>query len=138
MIDTELDGLALEVFARLQRENHDAAVDDPQGYLFRLADEVANERQERARRHGLTEDKSLPDDIRIKAAALSNPAALGASRERFESVMRELPPCHREALILHSSQGLTCSQIAKRQGQSQQAVLQKLTRTYARLRLGGK
>jgi len=114
MIDIEIDDVAQEVFARLQREDINAVVADPQGYLLRVAQDVMNERKRRAGR------QSPPE----------------ASRERFESVMRELPPCHREALVLHSNEGLTCSQIAKRQGLSREVVLRKLTRTYARLRMG--
>ena len=126
--DGEIDALALEVFARLQSDGSDAAVEDPQAFLFRLADEVAYERRRRALDH------TIPRENWIKTLGLANPEALAITLERFESVMRTLPPCHREALLLHSNAGLSCSEIARRLGLSQHAVMQKLTRTYATLR----
>ena len=130
MIDIEIDDVAQEVFSRLQREDINAVVADPQGYLLRLTQDVMNERKRRDGRPGPKEQ------VRIKDEGPSRPEAPEASRERFESVMKELPPCHREALVLHSNEGLTCSQIAKRQGLSREVILRKLTRTYARLRMG--
>lgn len=130
MIDIEIDDVAQEVFSRLQRQDINAVVADPQGCLLRLAQEVMNERKRRTGRQGPLEH------MRIKDAGPSSLQAPEAARERFESVMRELPPSHREALVLHSNEGLTCSQIAKRQGLSREVVLRKLTRTYAKLRMG--
>jgi len=49
--DGEIDALALEVFARLQSDDGDAAAEDPQAFLFRLADQVAYERRRRALDH---------------------------------------------------------------------------------------
>jgi RNA polymerase sigma factor (sigma-70 family) len=128
VIDAEIDSLALEVFERLQRENTDEAVDDPQGYLFRIADEVA-----RAREEQMAQTQRPATSMRrlLQEGAEPHPDAL----RRIESVMRRLPPCHREALILHANEGLTCAQIAQRQGLTHYAVLQKLTRSYAKLRM---
>ena len=45
----DIDDLAQEVFLRLLRYSDDIAVDNPQGYLFRIAANVANEWRERSR-----------------------------------------------------------------------------------------
>ena len=127
-IDAEIDSLALEVFERLQRENTDEAIDDPQGYLFRIADEVAKAREEQ---QAQAQNPARSIRLHLQEGAEPDPEAL----RRIEVVMRKLPPCHREALILHANEGLTCAQIAQRQGLSRYAVLQKLTRTYTKLRM---
>ena len=45
----DIDDLAQEVFLRLLRYSDDITVDNPQGYLFRIAANVANEWRERSR-----------------------------------------------------------------------------------------
>jgi len=61
----DLDDLAQEVFLRLLRYSDDVAIDNPQGYLFRIAANVANEWQERAR-HRRPHDDSWLEDLQIE------------------------------------------------------------------------
>ena len=61
----DLDDLAQEVFLRLLRYSDDVAIDNPQGYLFRIAANVANEWQERAR-HRKPHDDSWLEDLQVE------------------------------------------------------------------------
>ncbi|HEY4366464.1 MAG TPA: hypothetical protein VGN07_04460 [Steroidobacteraceae bacterium] len=129
----EIDALAREIFARMQRDESDAAADDPQGYLFRLADDVANERS-RDSQQSHRPAAGWSGHLVAENGELRDPARLDSLRKDVEAVMKGLPRCHREAFVLYSNEGLNCEQIAQRQGVAREVVLQKLVRTYTRLR----
>src|ERR1044072_2199916 len=61
----DIDDLAQEVFLRLLRYSDDVAVENPQGYLFRIAANVANEWQERAR-HRKPHAASWLEDLQVE------------------------------------------------------------------------
>jgi RNA polymerase sigma factor (sigma-70 family) len=131
----ELDDLAQEVFLRLLRYSDDIAIENPQGYLFRIAANVANEWRERARRKRPHDDSWL-EDLQI---ATSEEPENALARERVQDQVRKavmrLPPRQREVLALHVSDGLTYQEIAARLGLTPRMVLRDLTRAYSRLRV---
>jgi RNA polymerase sigma-70 factor (ECF subfamily) len=131
----DLDDLAQEVFLRLLRYSDDVAVENPLGYLLRIAANVANEWRDRAR-VSQPHDQSWLDDLLIEPdEEPENSLAQARTNECLQAAVDKLPRRQREALLLRLNEGLTYKQIADRLGLTQRAVLRDLTRAYAQLRL---
>ena len=131
----DLDDLAQEVFLRLLRYSDDIAIDNPQGYLFRIAANVANEWQERAR-HRKPHDDSWLEDLQVEFnEEPENAIAREVAREYMQEAVNQLPRRQREVLLLHVNEGLTYKQIAERQGLTYRVILRDLTRAYSQLRM---
>ncbi|MGH8241018.1 MAG: RNA polymerase sigma factor, partial [Steroidobacteraceae bacterium] len=114
----DLDDLAQEVFLRLLRYSDDVAIDNPQGYLFRIAANVANEWQERAR-HRKPHDDSWLEDLQVEFNdEPENAIAREMAHKHMQAAVNRLPRRQREVLLLHVNEGLTYKQIAQRQGRT--------------------
>lgn len=132
---SEVDDLAQEVFLRLLRYSDDIAVENPQGYLFRIAANVANEWRERSRVRQ-PHDRSWLHELQIDPSDQPDNAAFqNRVSKHLQNVVSELPKRQREVLLLHVNEGLTYKQIADRLGVTYRIVLRDLTRAYASLRL---
>ncbi len=130
----DLDDLAQEVFLRLLRYSDDVAIDNPQGYLFRIAANVANEWQERAR-HRKPHDDSWLEDLQVEfSEEPENATAREVAHQYMQDAVNKLPRRQREVLLLHVNEGLTYKQIAQRQGLTYRVILRDLTRAYSQLR----
>jgi RNA polymerase sigma-70 factor (ECF subfamily) len=131
----DIDDLAQEVFLRLLRYSDDIAVDNPQGYLFRIAANVANEWRERSRVRKPHDDSWL-EELQIEAGdEPENAFARSRSNEYVQAAVDKLPPRQREVLLLHVNEGLTYKQIAQQRGLTYRIVLRDLTRAYSTLRM---
>jgi RNA polymerase sigma-70 factor (ECF subfamily) len=131
----DIDDLAQEVFLRLLRYSDDVAVDNPQGYLFRIAANVANEWRERSRVRKPHDDSWL-DELQIEAGdEPENAFAKTRANEYVQAAVDRLPPRQREVLLLHVNEGLTYKQIAQQRGLTYRIVLRDLTRAYSTLRM---
>lgn len=131
----DLDDLAQEVFLRLLRYSDDVAIDNPQGYLFRIAANVANEWQERAR-HRKPHDDSWLEDLQVEFSdEPENAIAREVANRHMQDAVNKLPRRQREVLLLHVNEGLTYKQIAERQGLTYRVILRDLTRAYSQLRM---
>ena len=103
----DLDDLAQEVFLRLLRYSDDVAIDNPQGYLFRIAANVANEWQERAR-HRKPHDDSWLEDLQVEFNdEPENTIAREVANKHMQEAVNKLPRRQREVLLLHVNEGLT-------------------------------
>jgi RNA polymerase sigma-70 factor (ECF subfamily) len=131
---TEIDDLAQEVFLRLLRYSDDIAVDNPQGYLFRIAANVANEWRDRSRVRRPHEHSWL-DELRIEPSSEpENALAQDGANAWVRAAVEKLPPRQREVLLLHVNDGLTYKQIARQLGLTYRMVLRDLTKAYGQLR----
>jgi RNA polymerase sigma-70 factor (ECF subfamily) len=131
----DLDDVAQEVFLRLLRYGEDVVVDNPQGYLFRIAANVASEWRERARLRR-PHDQSWLQELQIDPAdEPENAVARSAVQEQVQAAVERLPQRQRVVLLLHVNDGLTYMEIAQQMGLSYRAVLRDLTRAYAQLRM---
>jgi RNA polymerase sigma factor (sigma-70 family) len=131
----DIDDLAQEVFLRLLRYSDDVAVDNPQGYLFRIAANVANEWRERSRVRKPHDDSWL-EELQIEAGdEPENAIAKTRANEYVQAAVDRLPPRQREVLLLHVNEGLTYKQIAQQRGLTYRIVLRDLTRAYSTLRM---
>jgi RNA polymerase sigma-70 factor, ECF subfamily len=131
---SDVDDLAQEVFLRLLRYG-DSEVDNPQGYLFRIAANVANEWRERARQRQPHSEEGL-DELQLNAR--QEPQNIEARRQTLQHVraaVQALPARQRKILLLHVNEGLTYKQIAKQLSITYRIVLRDLTRAYGRLRI---
>jgi RNA polymerase sigma factor (sigma-70 family) len=131
---SDVDDLAQEVFLRLLRYG-DSEVENPQGYLFRIAANVANEWRERARQRQPHGEEGL-DELRLDAH--QEPQNIEARRRTLEHVraaVQALPARQRRVLLLHVNEGLTYKQIAQHMSITYRVVLRDLTRAYGRLRI---
>ena len=131
----DIDDVAQEVFLRLLRYSDDVVVDNPQGYLFRIAANVASEWRERARSRR-PHDQSWLDELKIDTDDEPENAVSRSSIERFvQAAVQKLPQRQRVVLLLHVNDGLTYKQIAEQLGLSYRVVLRDLTRAYSQLRM---
>jgi RNA polymerase sigma factor (sigma-70 family) len=130
----DIDDLAQEVFLRLLRYSHDVLVDNPQGYLFRIAANVANEWRERSRikkPHDPTWLDEIVMDEEYQPEKLLEREQLN---ETVEEAFFRLKPRQQLVLREHTS-GLTYGQIAEKHGLTYRIVLRELTRAYSTLRM---
>jgi RNA polymerase sigma-70 factor (ECF subfamily) len=131
----EVDDLAQEVFLRLLRYSDDIAVENPQGYLFRIAANVANEWRDRSRVRQ-PHDRSWLDELQIDPADQpDNTAFQNRVSKHLQTAVDRLPKRQREVLLLHVNDGLTYKEIADRLNVTYRIVLRDLTRAYATLRM---
>jgi RNA polymerase sigma factor (sigma-70 family) len=130
---SEIDDLAQEVFLRLLRYTDDTAVDNAQGYLFRIAANVVNEWRNRSMAQM---DDSGMERAKIDSNDESEHAfARNRANEYIRAAVEQLPQRQREILLLHAEQGLSYKQIAQQTGLSYRIVLRDLTRAYCTLRM---
>jgi RNA polymerase sigma-70 factor (ECF subfamily) len=131
----EVDDLAQEVFLRLLRYSDDVAVENPQGYLFRIAANVANEWRDRSRVRQ-PHDRSWLDELQIDPADQpDNTVFQNRVSKHLQTAVNRLPKRQREVLLLHVNEGLTYKEIAERLNVTYRIVLRDLTRAYATLRM---
>lgn len=100
-----------------------ATIDNMQGYLFRVAANVFNERartdqvRHRSSHIELTEDNESADEI--------TPERIILQREQLNAIItiiQELPPRTRDAFILHRFEEMTYEAIANKMGISSSGV----------------
>jgi RNA polymerase sigma factor (sigma-70 family) len=132
---SEVDDLAQEVFLRLLRYSDEIAVENPQGYLFRIAANVASEWREHSRVRQ-PHDRGWLDELQIDPSGQPDNAAFqNRFSKHLQNVVAGLPVRQRQVLLLHVNEGLTYKQIADHLGVTYRIVLRDLTRAYASLRL---
>jgi len=132
---SDIDDLAQEVFLRLLRYSDKTVVDNPQGYLYRIAANVANEWRERARVRKPHDDSWL-EELQIESdAEPQNALARTGASAHVQAAIDRLPPRQREVLLLHVNDGLTYKRIAAQRNLTYRVVLRDLTTAYSTLRM---
>jgi RNA polymerase sigma-70 factor (ECF subfamily) len=130
----ELDDLAQEVFLRLLRYSEKTAVENPLGYLLRIAGNVASEWRERAR-VSKPHDQEWLDDLLIEPdQEPENSVSQARTNASVQAAVDKLPFRQRQVLLLRVNEGLTYKQIADRLKLSPRIVLRDLSRAYSQLR----
>jgi len=131
----ELDDLAQEVFLRLLRYSEKTAVENPLGYLLRIASNVASEWRERAR-VSRPHDQVWLEELQIEPdQEPENSVSQAGSDANVQAAVDKLPPRQRQVLQLRVNEGLTYKQIAERLELSPRVVLRDLSRAYSQLRM---
>lgn len=130
----ELDDLAQEVFLRLLRYSEKTTVENPLGYLLRIAGNVASEWRERAR-VSKPHDQEWLDDLLIEPdQEPENSVCQARTDASVQAAVDKLPFRQRQVLLLRVNEGLTYKQIAERLELSPRVVLRDLSRAYSQLR----
>lgn len=130
----ELDDLAQEVFLRLLRYSEKTAVENPLGYLLRIAGNVASEWRERARVSKPHDQEWLEELLIEPDQEPENSVSQAGSDASVQAAVDKLPPRQRQVLLLRVNEGLTYKQIAERLELSPRIVLRDLSRAYSQLR----
>lgn len=131
----ELDDLAQEVFLRLLRYSEKTVIENPLGYLLRIAGNVASEWRGRAR-VARPHDQQWLDDLLIESEQEpENSVCQAHSDDTVQAAVDQLPLRQRQVLLLRVNEGLTYKQIAARLGLSPRVVLRDLARAYSELRM---
>jgi len=78
-------------------------------------------------------DTTQDRELRLAQAATTLVQPLNAAHAVLYASLQALPSKQRETLLLHLS-GLTCTQIARRQGRAHRTALKDLTSAYTQLR----
>lgn len=131
----ELDDLAQEVFVRLLRYSGKTPVENPLGYLLRIASNVASEWRERARVAKPHEQEWLDDLLIEPDQEPENSVCQARTDANVQSEVDKLPFRQRQVLLLRVNEGLTYKQIAERLELSPRVVLRDLSRAYSQLRM---
>lgn len=128
----ELDDLAQEVFIRLLRFDSKGLVDNPAGYLFKIASNVVNDWDQLVRNRD-PHDPEWLDELTIESPLIED-LEQSELNEYVSQLLAELPPRNREMLMLHVYEGLTYNQIAERTGTTYRTVMRRLVQSYSYLR----
>jgi RNA polymerase sigma factor (sigma-70 family) len=130
----DIDDLTQEVFLRLLRYSDDVLVENPQGYLYRIASNVVQEWRQRCRVR-LPHEECWLEELQLDTAQEPEDVFVRASATRYlQAAVDQLPARQREILRLHVEEGLTYKQIAQLRGLTYRIVLRDLTRAYTTLR----
>ncbi len=108
----------------LRASSASAAVDNPKSYLFRIAANLANDHQRRAR-HGI-ELQGQDDIVPLFPDARPSPEQEAAGRSELQHLLRavdSLPPRAREVFILAKVHELSHAEIADRLGIAKNTVM---------------
>jgi RNA polymerase sigma factor (sigma-70 family) len=130
----DAEDLTQEVFLRLQTGAERASIDNVEGYIFRIANNVLISRY----RHDLVEGRpyreAMPDDLEGPEQLSPERILLGRERWiRFVAGLQALPPRAREAFLLHRFEEMTYAAIARRMGISVSAVEKLISRALQQL-----
>jgi RNA polymerase sigma factor (sigma-70 family) len=131
----ELDDLAQEVFLRLLRYSEKTAVENPLGYLLRIAGNVASEWRERARVSKPHDQEWLEDLLIEPDKEPENSVCQARTDETVQAAVDQLPLRQKQVLLLRVNEGLTYKEIAERLELSPRVVLRDLSRAYSQLRM---
>ncbi|HEY0681657.1 MAG TPA: RNA polymerase sigma factor [Steroidobacter sp.] len=131
----ELDDLAQEVFVRLLRYSGKTPVENPLGYLLRIASNVASEWRERARVSKPHEQEWLDELLIEPDQEPENSLCKTRTDANVQNEVDRLPFRQRQVLLLRVNEGLTYKQIAERLELSPRVVLRDLSRAYSQLRM---
>lgn len=129
----DLDDICQETFLRILQYS-DTELTNAQGYIFRVAMNVANEWCERARIRKPHDDSWL-DDLVDEDHQPESEAERESECRFVEAAINELPNRAGVILLMHINDGKTYKQIANELGITYRIVLRDLANTYATLRV---
>ncbi len=130
----DIDDLAQEVFLRLLRYCDDITIENPQGYLFRMAANVANEWRERSHVRQPHDDSWLELLLVESESEPDNLADSVLRAKQVQLALSLLTSRQQDFIVLHVTGGLTYKQIAVLRRTTERIVLRQLTLGYSALR----
>ena len=130
----DVDDLVQDVFLRLQMRASAEPVENVQGYLFRVAANVLVDRRRQDTAHGWNRAAPL-DEAHDPIEELSPERTLIGKQDFTQLVLAisRLPPRMRAAFMFHRFEQMTYPAIARRMGNSPDAVKQLIRKAFQRL-----
>ena len=130
----DVDDLVQDVFLRLQMRANATPVENVQGYLFRVAANVLVDRRRHDATHGWSRTAPL-DEAHDPIEELSPERTLIGKQDFTHLVLAisRLPPRMRAAFMFHRFEQMTYPAIARRMGNSPDAVKQLVRKAFYRL-----
>lgn len=130
----DVDDLVQDVFLRLQVRASDAPIENVQGYLFRVAAHVLVDRRRYEGARGL--GRTAPLDEAFDPVEERSPERTLIGKQDYSQLVlaiSRLPPRMRAAFMFHRFEQLTYPAIARRMGNSPDAVKQLVRKAFERL-----
>lgn len=134
--ESDANDLAQEAFIRFSNIPGDTVVENPQGYLFRIAANLAG--------RFLKSRSATPPAVDLQDIEETSEASDGdtfqrgmearSAVRRLDAILEELPPLYRAVLLLRKRDGFSHTEIAERLGISPHTVHHYLTKALARCR----
>lgn len=130
----DVDDLVQDVFLRLQMRASAAPVENVQGYLFRVAANVLIDRRRHDHSRGWDRTGEL-DEASYPIEERSPERALIGKQDYTQLILAisRLPPRMRAAFMFHRFEQMTYPAIARRMGNSPDAVKQLIRKAFHRL-----
>ena len=128
--------LVQEVYLRLLRHSDPTAIENPEAYLFTVANNLARERAMEARSRGVEVQPELVESEEWMAVIprFEDDLDEAARAIRIRAVLAELPPKCRDAIVLHYHDGLTYAEAGARLGVSSHAIKKYVVTALAHFR----
>lgn len=132
--DCDLDDICQETFLRILRYSDNEITTNPQGYIFRIASNVANEWCA-LHRVCKPHDDSWLDDLVDEERQPEREAERESECRCVEAAINKLPHRAGVILLMHINDGKTCKQIASELGITYRIVQRDLASAYSTLRM---
>ena len=130
----DVEDLVQDVFLRLQMRASAARVENVQGYLFRVAAHVLIDRRRRDSSQGWSRATALEDGMYPVDEHSPERTLIGKQDySRLILAISRLPPRMRAAFMVHRFDQMTYPAIARRMGNSPDAVKQLIRKALERL-----
>jgi RNA polymerase sigma factor (sigma-70 family) len=127
--EEQVKEIVQETFVRFLAMEDADRIENPKGYLFRMAINLSIDQARCARTSILRNTVELNEELRASDHPTPEESLLHSQLERlFDDALSELPQRARELFYLHRFEGLSTSEIAERFGISQRMVQKSLAR----------
>jgi RNA polymerase sigma-70 factor (ECF subfamily) len=120
----DVPDLVQELYLRLLRMPEDAAVSNPEAYVFTVAANLAREHAVLTGRQGHTVPHDAPEvePELVFRSSIEEELDMAVRAARLHAVLEELSPKCRAAVVLHYRDGLTYAEVGLRTGVSANMV----------------
>lgn len=128
----DIEDIAQETYLRLLRARDLQGVNNPQGYLLRVASHVVAEWRERQPSNDKVQ--TLDEDFLVDERTPELELDVILTRAQLERALANIPTLTRTVLLLKFREGQHCKEIALRLGLTDRQVRRHLTRGFEHLR----
>lgn len=127
--EEQVKEIVQETFARFLTISDPDKIENPRGYLFRMAINLSIDQARCARTNMFRNAVELNEETSVSLGPTPEESLQYAQLEQlFDRALSELPPRSRELFYLHRFEGLSTMQIARKFGISQRMVQKALAR----------
>ena len=133
----DVDDIVQEAFLRIATQSEPELIDNPRGFLFRIARNLTFDALRRSKvRRLYAEEHAAEHASGIRAAETGSAESEASAREDLELIcdaIDDLPAQCRRVFLLQRREGLSYARIAERLGISESMVQKHMSRALAKL-----